>query len=134
MTNCEFEFPAITESDQAPGDVADHAATGSFLAAVVSAAFGLKPDALKADGRGRADVAFARQVAMYLAHTRLGFCYVATGALFERDRTTARHACQQVEDRREDPQVDSIIDCLERAIDLWPRLAEFGGASDGRPE
>lgn len=132
MTNCEFEFPAITDNDRAPCEAADQAAAGTFLAAVVSAAFGLKPGVLGADGRGPADVAFARQVAMYLAHTQLGLCYVAAGALFERDRTTARHACQQVEDRREDPRVDSIIDCLERAIDLWPRLATFGRASDGQ--
>ena len=78
--------------------------------------------------RGCAEASFARQVAMYLAHTRLGLPYAATGRLFGRDRTTARHACRQVEDRREDPRVDSLLDCLERALDLSVDLAQFRGS------
>ena len=90
------------------------------LCAIVSAAYGLRPDDLRSQSRGRADVAFARQVLMYLAHTRLRLPYVAAGLLVGRDRTTARHACRRIEDSREDPRVDLIIDHLERALDLWP--------------
>ncbi|MCB1489478.1 MAG: chromosomal replication initiator DnaA [Bauldia sp.] len=103
----------------------DRGPTGLFLRAIVSAAFRLPPDVLDSQSRGRKDVAFARQTAMYLAYTRMGLSYVEAGRLFERDRTTARHACRQVEDRREDPRIDSILDYLERAIDVWPRLSEF---------
>jgi len=91
---------------------------GQVLGSMVAAAFGLGVDAVRSDGRGCAEASFARQVAMYLAHTRLGLSHAATGRLFGRDRTTARHACRQVEDRREDPRVDSLLDCLERALDL----------------
>ncbi len=97
----------------------------SALAAIVAAAFGLELGAIRSRSRG-AEVSFARQVAMYLGHTRLGLSYVAAGRLFGRDRTTARHACRQVEDRREDPRVDSLLDCLERALDLSVDLARFG--------
>ena len=38
---------------------------------------------------------------------------------FGRDRTTAAHACSTVESRRENSQVDRIIDLLEHAIDIW---------------
>jgi chromosomal replication initiation ATPase DnaA len=70
-------------------------------------------------------MSFARQIAMYLAHTQLGLSYTGAGNLFGRDRTTARHACRQVEDRREDPRVDSMLDCLERAICLSTDLVEY---------
>jgi chromosomal replication initiation ATPase DnaA len=97
------------------------------LGAVVAAAFGLRLiDVVRAGTRGPANVAFARQVAMYLAHTRLGISHATTGRLFGRDRTTARHACRRVEDRREDPRVDSLLDCLERAVDLSADLARYG--------
>jgi len=98
----------------------------SALTRLVAAAFGLELAAVGSRRRG-ADVSFARQVAMYLGHTRLGLSYAATGRLFGRDRTTARHACRQVEDRREDPRVDSLLDCLERALDLSAEMVRFRG-------
>lgn len=101
---------------------------GRALATIVAAAFGLAVEEVASSRRGSAEVSFARQVAMYLAHTRLGLPYVATGRLFQRDRTTARHACRLVEDRREDPRVDSLVDCLERALDLSVDLAQFRGS------
>lgn len=90
--------------------------------AVVASAFALRPHELRQASRGSAGAAFARQVAMYLSHTRLGVSYTAAGTLFGRDRTTAAHACRTVEDRREDPHVDAVLDCLERAIDAWRSL------------
>jgi len=125
MTNCEFEYRAAIEAEPGDAETRQSGSAAVFLRAIVSAAFGLRPEALLAGGRGPADVAFARQVAMYLAHTRLRVPYVAAGGMFGRDRTTARHACRRVEDKREDPRIDSILDYLERAIDLWPRQAEL---------
>lgn len=98
---------------------------GGALGAMVAAAFGLAADELASERRGVADVAFARQVAMYLAHTRLGLPLAAAGGLFRRDRTTARHACRQVEDRRDDPRVEHLLDCLERGIDVALDLARL---------
>ncbi len=69
--------------------------------------------------RGRAPVVLARQVAIYLTHTRLGLNYATAGSAFGRDRTTAAHACRAVEEKRDDPTLDAILDCLERAIDVW---------------
>jgi Bacterial dnaA protein helix-turn-helix len=125
MTHCDFEYRSYAGARSESAYAADLVPAGSFMRAVVAAAFGLKPDDLATQRRGRAEVAFARQVAMYLAHTRLRLPYVVVGRLFDRDRTTARHACRRVEDRREDPRLDSVIDHLERAIDVWSRLAEF---------
>jgi chromosomal replication initiation ATPase DnaA len=90
--------------------------------AMVAAAFALAPSAMHDRRRGRAATAFARQVAIYLAHTRLGLSFTDAGAYFGRDRTTAAHACRTVEDRREDPSIDAILDFLERAIEICPDL------------
>jgi chromosomal replication initiation ATPase DnaA len=90
--------------------------------AMVTSAFALTPGAIRAPHRGRAAAAFARQVAMYLAHTRLGLSFTEAGAYFGRDRTTAAHACRRVEDKREDPAVDAILDVLERAIEVCPEM------------
>jgi chromosomal replication initiation ATPase DnaA len=94
-----------------------------FVEAVVASAFGIRARTLRAPGRGRAPVAFARQVAIYLAHTRLRLGYSAAGRLFGRDRTTATHACRVIEEKREDGSLDTILDCLERSVDLWLRSA-----------
>ena len=101
--------------------------TARLVSAIVASAFAIRADEICGVGRGGAAAAFARQVAIYLSHTRLGLSYTAAGSLFGRDRTTAAHACRTVEDKREDPRVDMILDCLERAVDLWPGLARGRG-------
>ena len=103
------------------------------LAGIVATAFGIRAEAVWSDRRCSAEVSFARQVAMYLAHTRLGLTLARTGRVFGRDRTTARHACRRVEDRREDPRLDAMLECLERALDvsldlsLFPRREQVHG-------
>lgn len=85
---------------------------------IVASAFALGAGAIRDARRGRATVAFARQVAIYLSHTRLGLSYTEAGAYFGRDRTTVAHACRTVEEKREDPVVDAAIDFLERALEV----------------
>jgi chromosomal replication initiation ATPase DnaA len=84
-----------------------------LLESATAAAFGVPVDELRAPSRRSADVAFARQSAMYLAHVTLGLSYSAVGTLFHRDRTTAAYACQLVEDRRDDPTIDRLLQTLE---------------------
>jgi chromosomal replication initiation ATPase DnaA len=90
----------------------------AVLEAMVASAFAVRREAIRDSRRGRAGTAFARQVAMYLSHTRLGLSFTETGAVFGRDRTTAAHACRTVEEKREDPRIDEVVDHLERAIDV----------------
>src|SRR5262249_15027042 len=47
--------------------------------------------------RGRPRAAFARQVAMYLAHVAWGLSLTEVGYVFARDRTTVAHACGLIE-------------------------------------
>ena len=78
--------------------------------------FGIAYKDLRRTTRGRAKVALARQVAMYLAHVGCGLSLSETGRLFERDRTTVAHACGVIEDRRDDPIFDRALDLLEWAV------------------
>ena len=50
---------------------------------------------------------------MYLAHVVLSLNYSAVGRLFRRDRTTVAHAVQLVEQRRDNPAIDRLLQMLE---------------------
>ena len=65
-------------------------------------------------------MAFARQVAMYLAHVTFELNLARVGFAFGRDRSTASHACQIVEDRRDDPAFDAWLDGLEDCLRTAP--------------
>ena len=106
------------ENQRAAGRSSRDVLMAHFVETLVESAFGIAESALHAPGRGAAHVAFARQVAIYLTRVRLGLSYSAAGRFFGRDRTTAAHACRVIEERREDYALDSLLDCLERAIDL----------------
>jgi chromosomal replication initiation ATPase DnaA len=96
---------------------------------LVSTALGISLAELRAGSRGRAATAFARQTAMYLAHVHFGISLSDVGRTFGRDRTTVAHACARVEDRRDDPKFECILDCLESALDGWQRGFLFVGAA-----
>ena len=82
----------------------------------VGAVFEVDIGDLQSATRGSPRAAFARQVAMYLAHVVCGLSLTEVGTLFARDRTTVSHACSVVEDRRDDPELDGRLEHLERAV------------------
>lgn len=83
------------------------------ISAHVALDFGLAPDDLTSSTRGPPRIAFARQVAMYLAHIGFGLSFEAIGQAFGRDRTTVAHACRVVEDSRDDIWMDCRLATLE---------------------
>jgi hypothetical protein len=94
-----------------------------LLEAAVAAAFAVPVDELRAPSRRCAAIAFARQSAMYLAHVVLELNYSDIGQLFHRDRTTAAHAVRLVEQRRDKPAIDRLLQtleliCLELAVGI----------------
>jgi len=91
-------------------------AAHEILEQAVALAFDVPAMALRSRTRGKARVAMARQVAMYLAHVAYGQSLTEVGALFDRDRTTVAHACGVIEDRRDDPDFDRSMDELEAAL------------------
>ena len=111
-----MSFVEVLESSRRPyraEPTNDDACVCRLMEAAIAAAFAVPVDELRAPRRRTQPVAFARQSAMYLAHVVLGLNYSATGMLFHRDRTTAAYACQVVEDRRDDPTIDSLLQRLE---------------------
>ena len=83
-----------------------------ILEHTVAPAFAVARAALWRATRGSPAEAFARQVAMYLAHVGFGLSFNAVGRLFARDRRTVAHACALVEDRRDAATLDRALDLL----------------------
>lgn len=99
------------------------------LVSLVAASFTVPPAELLLPTRRSAAAAFARQVAMYLAHVCFGATFSEVGRAFGRDRTTAAHACRLVEERRDDPRLDAMLERLEVACATARALDPTG---DGR--
>jgi chromosomal replication initiation ATPase DnaA len=103
-----------------PEPATEHGFPRSELHAVldlmVAGVFDVESDLLRLPTRGRARVALARQVAMYLAHIACGISLTEVGELFERDRTTVAHACAVIEQRRDDANFDAALELLEGIV------------------
>ena len=81
--------------------------------------------ALLKSSRGPDRHAAARQLAMYLVHVVLGRSQETIAELFGRDRTTVAHACQRLEDEREDAleaEIAAIEKCRARVDPRWKRM------------
>jgi chromosomal replication initiation ATPase DnaA len=87
--------------------------THKLILHAVASVFMAPVQELVADRRSSSQVAFARQVAMYLAHVGCGFSKTRVGELFGRNRATVAHGCRVVEDRRDDPRLDRSLNVLE---------------------
>lgn len=98
------------------GTRARDGASAQLAAAVTSFAMGVEADRIMGDARGSAEVAFARQVAMYLCHVAFELGLARVAAAFARDRSTVSHACHLIEDRREDEAFEHWINALELAL------------------
>ncbi len=89
-----------------------------FLLQAVACAFEVDESHLLTPTRGFAPIARARQVLMYLAHVACGLTMTDVGRLFRRDRTTVAHACNVVEECREDIAFDRALELLECSVVL----------------
>lgn len=98
-----------------PSSVSDYACRLSI--ATLCAVTKLSEQQILAQTRSAAHLAFARQVAMYLAHTKFGISFTEVGRYFQRDRSTVAHACGLVEDRRDDAEFDADLSRMEHLVD-----------------
>jgi len=89
---------------------------GWRLAELVAAERRVSLDALFQPDRGQADIALARQLAMYLMHVEYGRLYADVGRFFGRDRTTVSHACALIEDLRDDSAFDAMLERLRLVL------------------
>jgi len=104
------DFRVQMKADQARAEIAIALAAGACGASVAQVAEG------KRDFR----TAFARQVAMYLASVGFGMSLGRVARAFGRDRSTVRHACMVMEERRENPGFDRWMDALEASVARVP--------------
>lgn len=110
------EEPAFHTSACMVWSNANMASACRDIESLVGSAFAVPLGDLRGVNRGSPEVAFARQVAMYLAQVELSLSLTMVGAQFGRDRTTVAHACGRVEDKRDDPALDLALFCLTSAI------------------
>lgn len=88
-------------------------ALARLIESAASVTTGIPTAQLRDRLRGNQPAARARQTAMYLAHVVFGLSFTRVGICFGRDRTTVRHACALIEDRRDDPGHDLALSALE---------------------
>lgn len=100
----------------APASDAKSALIRRAIELSVAAVFDVDLDILQTATRGPAPAAFARQVAMYLAHVVCGLTLTEVGRIFGRDRTTVAYGCGVVEDARDDADFDAKLTHLERGV------------------
>jgi hypothetical protein len=110
LTSADLPAPPENSSATAPSTPRR---TCQWVAFCVARDFGLDMAALFAPTRGAPRAAFARQVAMYLAHTGFALSLERISRIFGRDRTTVSHACHVVEDGRDDIWLDCRLEALE---------------------
>jgi chromosomal replication initiation ATPase DnaA len=96
---------------------------------LVAAELGIPASALVARSRCRAEIAEARWLAMYLAHVVLGRSIDTLARLFRRNWSTVSRACMRLEDQRDRPEFDALLDRLER---VWIAREERPAPSRAR--
>ncbi len=116
LSDCWTEPPARSQwsardRDRACAEMTRH---------VVAYALGVDAEEIAAATRGAPEAAFARQAAMYLSHVVFELSLARVAAAFGRDRTTAAHACRRIEDDRDDPGFDELMDALEAVLRALP--------------
>ncbi|MBX3575884.1 MAG: chromosomal replication initiator DnaA [Rhizobiaceae bacterium] len=85
---------------------------------IVAALFNISSKDIRRPGRGEPDIARVRQIAMYVAHVALSLSMRDVGRGFARDRTTVVYACHLVEDLRDDPEFDRLVQTAERIVQV----------------
>jgi len=125
--------PGLTQQHPAVPLGQGNLAANLYLAeGCVAKVYDIDPALFYHKTRGRAPVAEARQVLMYLVHVVFGVSLTEVGRLYNRDRTTASHACTKTEDKRDDPAFDHVVHRLELAMSTAASLPKIQAAKAGQ--
>jgi len=92
-----------------------------LVIAAVGLEFGIPHTLIDNRTKGTSRAAFGRQLAMYLLNVVYDVNLSRVARVFNRDRSTASHACHVIEDQREDPMLDAKICRLETFLTGAPR-------------
>ena len=80
---------------------------------LVATSTGVPVRKIKSQDRMIGPAGRARRLAIYLAYVTFGWPMDRVGHAFGLNRTTAAHACHWVEDARDAPAMDDVLDRLE---------------------
>lgn len=83
---------------------------------VVAVRLGTPVATLTREGRLSAPALRARRVSLYLSHVALGWSLERVGHAFGVNRQTASTACRRIEDARDEPHLNALLDRLEETI------------------
>lgn len=106
-------WPGVAARPAGRPSAAEAARIRRIIEGAIGDIFGVPKADLSKPSRGKAPVALARQVAMYVAHVTCGLSLTDVGLIFARDRTTVAHACAVIEDKRDDPIFDRALELME---------------------
>ena len=110
-----------------PADILQADMARARLASAADAfAFSAPSAAEPCEKGGRRSDTHVRQLAMYLTHVGFGMNLNRVAMAFQRDRSTVAYACHKVEDERDDPELDEMLDALEESLRCLPRSTRKG--------
>lgn len=110
---------------EVPVSVLDRIRSGLAIQ-LVAASTGIPADAFRGRGRVGAAASRARWLAMYLSHVGLGWPLERVAHAFGVNRSTTSAACRWVEDQRDGPLLDGLLQRLEDALRLACEAAPRG--------
>lgn len=87
----------------------------------VALEFGIPTTAIRSRTKGSSQASLARQICMYLLNVVFEVNVSRVARAYQRDRSTASHACHVVEDLRDDPVLNQKISKLEAFLSSAPR-------------
>ena len=88
----------------------------SLVLSFMNRAHGVSPDYVLGPSRGSRKLSQARQTFQYLSHVGFGHSFTDIAAFSRRDRTSVAHGCHQVEDRRDNRDIDRALHFAELAL------------------
>jgi hypothetical protein len=83
---------------------------------ILSGFFNVSGRDLRSHSRCERSVARVRQIGMYAAHVALSLSMSEVGRAFGRDRSTVNHACHLIEDMRDEPEFDRVVQTVENIL------------------
>lgn len=98
-------------------------ARARLVMAAVALEFGVPDIEVYSQTKGTSRSSFARQIAMYLTHIVYEINLARVARTFNRDRSTAGHACKVVEEARDDDLIDEKLLKLEAFLETAPNPA-----------
>jgi len=91
-------------------------ARARLIVSAVAAEFAVPEAAILGERKGKSEISYGRQIAMYLMHCILGTTKSRIAEVFGRHFSTVSHACKLIEEHRDDPVLDQKLIGLENRL------------------